>query len=65
MMTRKHFEAVAAILKHNTVDVSQHSTEHEIGRANQSYLIASELADFFASENPNFDRARFMKASTL
>jgi len=65
MMTKKNFEAVAKILRHNTVDVSEHSTEHEIGRANQSELILSDLADYFASDNPNFDRARFLKASRL
>jgi hypothetical protein len=65
MMTRKHFEAVAEIIKHNSVDISHDPTDHERGRDMQSFLISSDLADYFANENPNFDRARFMKACQL
>jgi hypothetical protein len=48
-MTKKHYEAIAAILsKHNATDKT---------------LVASAarcLADYFATDNKNFDRARFL-----
>lgn len=49
-MTRKHFEAIAAII----------DAQRDIGVEIQG--TANELAAFFATENPNFDRERFLKA---
>lgn len=53
-MTKKHYEAIAAII----LQVG--------GRYNDSLIrkdiLASVLADYFASENPRFDRARFLAA---
>ena len=47
-MTKKHFSAIANILRDaNTSD----GTKEDIGEA---------LADFFKSVNPKFDRRRFM-----
>jgi hypothetical protein len=45
-MTKKHFTAIAKILNTTTQ------------RAN----IARSLADYFETENPNFDRERFLTA---
>lgn len=53
MITRKHFNAVAKVLE-ATDGVHDYSTKA---------FIAHSLADIFAQENPNFDRARFLKAS--
>ncbi len=46
-MTKKHYEAIAAILK----------KAEEYGAS-----VPHMLADFFASDNPKFDRARFLQA---
>lgn len=53
-MTKKHYEAIANII------VSQYDNANinDYGR----YRIACELADYFASDNPRFDRARFLEA---
>lgn len=49
MMTRKNFEAIAAIL------AAQPSTTEV-----DNVIIA--MADYLCTQNPNFDRARFLKA---
>ncbi len=46
MMTRKHFVAIAAILKERGA----------------SHYVVMALCDYFESENPNFDREKFVKA---
>lgn len=46
-MTRKHFEAIAAILK----------------EAGADFATVAKLAHYFESVNPNFNRARFYQAS--
>lgn len=46
-MTRKHFAAIALILR-------QHGTDAG---------LAADLANHFASENPRFDADRFMEAA--
>ena len=45
-MTKKHFEAIAAILKANNAPLS----------------LVMELAAYFETTNPNFDAERFVKA---
>lgn len=58
-MTRKHFEAIAAIL----------AEQHDHDPNSNDYLViydtATDLASYFATENPNFDRRRFLKACGL
>ena len=49
MMTRKHFEIVAAAVS-NIVERSER------------WLIANMLANSFEKENPRFDRDRFIAA---
>jgi hypothetical protein len=53
-MTKKHFEAIARILNsqlpYNNVDA--------VSLAD----IANDLADYFESVNPNFDRTLFIDA---
>lgn len=55
MMTKKHFEVVAAILRNTYTD------ESEGERVIRD--IANDLADYFASENPNFKREHFLAAA--
>jgi|TARA_R100000656_G_C3920477_1_gene122740 hypothetical protein len=49
MLTRKHFEAVASILRDNQDEVSD--------------VLVHQFADYFAGSNPNFDRSRFLQAT--
>lgn len=48
MMTRKHFEMIAAIIK----DCHDEPT----------WRVAHRVADALAESNPRFDRARFLEA---
>ena len=50
-MSRKHYEAIAAIL---AVNVRGMVTAEE---------TAQNMADYFAAENPRFDRERFLEAA--
>ena len=54
MLSRKVYEAQAAIIKKRVV----------AGKVGQDfcYELATELAQYFASDNPRFDRGRFFKA---
>ena len=53
-MTRKDFEAIASAIR-TAVGVDSAWTD-------AAESIASELADYLATTNPRFDRARFLKA---
>ena len=50
-MTKKHYEAIAAIMK-----------EHSLYEENAIENATKELADYFATDNKNFDRTRFLAA---
>jgi len=56
-MTRKHFEAVARMF-HETL------SNPTVGSSARVAVIAlvHQHADYFASENPRFDRERFIAA---
>ena len=54
MLTRKHFEAIAEIIRSD-------KGMYEDGE-NMRQLIARELASLCEQENPNFDRQRFLDA---
>jgi len=56
-MTKRHFESIAAIIAY----------EHRLARGaarpeGLTENIAHKLADYFANENPRFDRQRFLVA---
>lgn len=53
-MTKKHFIAIAAIIKQ-----AQHLSN--VGKID----VAVDLADYFATINPLFDHDRFIKAATV
>lgn len=59
-MTRKDFEATAKIL--NAQKERTERDRNQVG-ANMVDSIALDFADQFASENPRFDRAKFLQAS--
>ena len=54
-MTKKHFEAIAAIF------ASRPYTPH----MDEVKVIIFDLADYFEGENPRFDRTAFLAACGL
>jgi len=52
-MTKKHYEAIAAIIN------AAYTAESDIGIIKD---IAYPLADYFATDNKNFNRTRFLAA---
>ena len=56
MMTRKDYVAIAALIKHQ-----RESAERDDIQLGVEY-IADSLAHFFKTDNPRFDRERFLKA---
>lgn len=59
-MTKKHFIAIAKIIKAQNDDTT--AGIYAAGGRVVTIQIAQAFADFAASENPNFDRQRFMTA---
>lgn len=57
LMTRKHFEAIAATNKARVEHYSTTERDRII-----LYTLIVEQADVFATFNPNFDRDRFLTA---
>lgn len=55
-MTRKHYEAIARVIKF------YHLLEFDYGESHYSQKIAETLALEFAQDNKNFDRTRFLEA---
>lgn len=64
MLSRKHYCAVAARIKELDLGVCQSPTGEFTDKAYQLALahVAGSLASYFASDNPNFDRSRFLAA---
>ncbi len=59
MLSRKHYKAIAEIVKKNTTKVDKIILY--VKRAD----MVCDLADYFAADNPRFDRARFLEACGL
>ena len=55
-MSKKHYTAIAAVLNE-----WHQSTNNSLGQLTIE-LLAGDLANVFATDNPNFDRARFIEA---
>ena len=63
MLTQEDFKAVAEIIEEQ-VDFAKVFSGQSF--ALRSYrVIAENLADYFATQNPRFDRERFMKVCGL
>ena len=63
-MSKKHYEAVAAIIK-AAFDCEISRKECRIAHRAVVMLIASKLASLFYKDNSRFDRHRFLKACGL
>jgi hypothetical protein len=55
MMTRKHFEAIAGI-------ISSHMGRMLQLKDCRAVPMVEALADYMQTENPNFDRSKFLVA---
>lgn len=66
MLTGKDFEAVAEIIDKQTDIPSQcYEDEYDRGWDEATRRLGERLADYFAGQNPKFDRERFLKACGL
>lgn len=59
-MSRKHYIAIANIIRGNVEAVSNGSDSDECHDILET--VANELADFLKTDNANFDRSRFLSA---
>lgn len=62
MVTKKDFKAIAEIIKQ--AEIYCHDTGNYGGIANGK-KIANDLADYFATQNPRFDRQKFLDVCGL
>lgn len=58
-MTKKHYIAIAKILMMNHPSKDSNNYESELC---DFVTVCSNLADYFQTDNKNFDRARFLEA---
>ena len=63
MFTRQHYKAIAAIIK-ETSDMHDHPNLYA-WMATDTEGLAGKLADYFAKNNPRFDREKFLEACGL
>ena len=59
-MTRKHFKAIAEILR-SEIEFAK-KDRHCYNCRERLRNVTNELADFCATQNPLFDRAKFLEA---
>lgn len=60
-MTRKHFQAIASILRDNLHAYPETAEDHA-----ENYrvrAIAADLSSYLRGQNPRFDRDRFLEAA--
>jgi hypothetical protein len=66
MMTKKHFAAIAELIRAEVDALGCDSPTHPFVREHRTAVrIAEGIADLCARENPNFDRGRFLRACGL
>ena len=63
MLMKKDFKAIAEIIGKQTELLT--GDTYDYGYTDAAKHIANELAYYFATQNPCFDRERFMKACGL
>lgn len=60
MLTKKDFKAVAEIINKHTIEHVSYPGDEIV-----KHGFTNELADYFATQNPRFDRERFMQTCGL
>ena len=63
-LSKKNYEAVAELLRTQVIPGPDESVEEQTWN-DAVEVIASDLAGYFAADNPRFDRGRFLKACGL
>ena len=61
-MTKKHYEAIAGIIKDLSVMNNELQKTGKAYRKDALKATASELETYFGTDNKNFDRTRFLAA---
>lgn len=59
MITKKDFNAIAKIINKN-LNIEGYSDDAKEETA--TYLIMKDLSDYFETENPNFQKEKFIEA---
>ena len=64
MITKKHFNKIAEIIKSNVPDDKNIKKGDMLIDAapKLKFVLVTQLADFFESDNPNFHRGKFIHA---
>ena len=62
MFTRQHYKAIAEMIANNSVIAAK--DESLMTYMNRNDFV-DELVDYFAQDNPRFDREKFLKACGL
>jgi len=61
MFTKKHYKAIAEMIQtHQPNDPQENDYCH--GKADGMFFLTRDLADYFAKDNPRFDREKFLAA---
>jgi Fe-S-cluster formation regulator IscX/YfhJ len=55
-MTKKHYEAIAQVINDEIRPYSPEAVQ------STTYNVINNLADYFADDNPKFNRERFLEA---
>ena len=61
-LTKKHFKAIAEILRKNRGFYGQFAEPYKSQFQEIADDLTKQLADYFKTENPAFDREKFRKA---
>ena len=65
MLTKKDFKAIAEIIVEQTICPWEDDPFIIKTAKDVAHVYAKAFADYFATQNPRFDRERFMKACGL
>ena len=65
-MTRKDYKAIAEVIRQNTEELDSGAERGMVVKTIQDVpKLAEDLASIMASDNPRFDRIRFLSACGL
>jgi len=65
MITKKHYIKIAEILNRQSIDLSRvDNKDYSLYEAKQTAVrqIIEDLANYFETDNPNFDKVKFKEA---